>query len=73
MNAAAIERQALIRALNAATGTTYSTAVSKGKFQLEIVNFNRGTKNPVEVTKIGAALPEAEFMTFLRNFKGDEA
>jgi hypothetical protein len=71
MNAAAIERQAMIRALKAATGLVYSAAVSKGKFQLEIVNFNRGIKKSVEVTKIGAALPEAEFMTFLRGFKAE--
>lgn len=70
MNAAAIERQALILALRTATGTNYGIAVSKGKFQLEIVNYNRGTKKPVEVTKVGEALTEAEFMTFLRNFKG---
>lgn len=70
MNAAAIECQAMIPALRNVTGVNYSTAVSKGKIQLEIVNFNRGTKKPVEVTKIGEAMPEAEFMTFLRGFKG---
>jgi hypothetical protein len=70
MNAADTERQALIIALRAATGINYGVAVSKGKFQLEIVNYNRGTKKPVEVTKVGQALVEAEFMDFLRNFKG---
>jgi len=70
MNAAATERQALIHALRAATGTNYSVAVTKGKFQLEVVNFNRESKKSVEVIKVGEAMPEAEFMTFLRNFKG---
>lgn len=63
------ERQALITALRASTGINYSVSVSKGQFQLEVVSFNRGTKKPVEVSKVGPALPEAEFMDFLRNYK----
>lgn len=61
-----IESAKILRALREETGLTYSTSVSKARFQLQILDFS-GKR--VSVTAVSEFLPFYEYSEFLRSYR----